>query len=214
MPAFFSVVLATWNRAPRLSKAIDSVLAQTDDDWELIVVDDGSTDDTAAVVESYRRNRRVVWVPRPHEGVWPAKNAGAAEARGRWITFLDSDDAYMPEHLAARRRCIVAGPEIRFWHGGVTVLGPPEMHSVPDADDPTRLIPLADCAIGASFVVKSTWWARLGGFDPTLWAADTDLLKRAAALESGAIARCAEPTYLYIRTPGDGVCEAERLRTR
>jgi glycosyltransferase involved in cell wall biosynthesis len=214
MPAFFSVVLATFNRGERLSLAIDSVLAQTDDDWELIIVDDGSTDVTPAVVEPYLRHRRIVWLPRAHEGVWPAKNAGAAEARGRWITFLDSDDAYTPGHLAARRCCLAARPEVRFWHGGVTVLGPPEMHRVPDAEDPSRLVPLAECAIGASFVVESGLWGRLGGFDTTLWAADADLLRRATALEGTVIARCPEPTYLYIRTPGDGVCEAERLRPR
>jgi glycosyltransferase involved in cell wall biosynthesis len=212
MPAFFSVVLATWNRADRLSRAIDSVVAQTDPDWELLVVDDGSTDATAAVVEPYRRDRRVVWLPRPHEGGWPAKNTGAAEARGRWITFIDSDDAYTPEHLAARRRCLLANPAARFVHGGVTVLGPPEMHVVPDADDPTKLVRLADCAIGGSFVVAAPLWAALGGFDAALFAADTDLLRRATALDPAAVARCPDPTYLYIRTPGDGVCEAERRR--
>ncbi|MDZ4803874.1 MAG: glycosyltransferase family A protein [Candidatus Eisenbacteria bacterium] len=212
MPAFFSVVMATWNRADRLSRAIDSVLAQSDDDWELIIVDDGSTDATAAMVTPYRRERRLVWLPRSHEGVWPAKNAGAAEARGRWITFLDSDDAYTPEHLAARRRCLAANPEARFVHGGVTVLGPEPMRWVPDAIDPTRMVPLADCAIGATFVVESRFWSVLGGFTPNRWAADADLLARAMSIEPSCVVRCDEPTYLYVRTPGEGVCEEQRLQ--
>lgn len=214
MPAFFSVVVATWNRADRLSRAIDSVLAQTDDDWELILVDDGSTDASAAVVAPYLRSRRIVWLPRPHEGVWPAKNAGAAEARGRWITFLDSDDAYTPEHLAARRRCQAAHPDARFLHGGVTILGPESMRWVPDADDPTRMVPLSECVIGATFVVESALWSTLGGFSTDLWAADTDLLHRAMSTDPAVVAQCLEPTYLYIRTPGDGVCEEQRQAAR
>ena len=94
------------------------------------------------------------------------------------------------------------------------MLGPAAMHSVPDADDPSRLIPLADCAIGGSFVVSAKLWARLGGFDASLWAADTDLLRRATALVPDGIVRCPEPTYLYIRTPGDGVCEEVRTGVR
>ncbi len=210
MPAFFSVVMATWNRADRLSRALDSVLSQTDDDWELIVVDDGSTDATAAVVAPYLKARRIVWLPRTHEGVWPAKNAGAACAHGRWITFLDSDDAYTPEHLAARRRCLSAHPAARFVHGGVTLLGPESMRWVPDAADPTRLVALADCAIGATFVVESRLWSALGGFAADHWAADADLLHRTNLLVPTEVAWCTEPTYLYIRTPGDGVCEEQR----
>jgi glycosyltransferase involved in cell wall biosynthesis len=210
MPPAFSVVLATYNRADRIARAIDSVFAQTDADWELIVIDDGSTDATEAVVAPFTRDRRVVWISRPHAGVWPAKNAGAALARGRWITFLDSDDAFTPTHLAERRAFIAANPGARFVHGGALVLGPPELQVVPDADDPTRLVPLSECVLGATFVVEQRLWHELGGFPEDHWAADRELFRRAEA--RGGVVRCEAPTYLYIREPGVGVCEEMRLR--
>lgn len=210
MPPVFSIVLATYNRADRISRAIDSVLAQTDPDWELLVVDDGSSDATEAIVAPYTRDRRVLWIPRPHAGVWTAKNAGAAEARGRWITFLDSDDAFTPAHLAERRALLAGAPSARFAHGGALVLGPPDLQFVPDADDPTRLVPLPDCVLGATFVVEQRRWHELGGFPEDHWAADRELFRRAEAL--GDVVRCEAPTYLYIREPGVGVCEEMRLR--
>jgi glycosyltransferase involved in cell wall biosynthesis len=88
-----------WNRAADVGRAIDSVCEQTLRDWELVVVDDGSTDDLAAVEARYADDPRISVVHRPHEGVGAARNAGLARARGRYVAWLDSDDTWTPEHL-------------------------------------------------------------------------------------------------------------------
>ena len=95
-----SVVMATWNRAPIIRRAIESVMAQSLPDWELIVVDDGSDDDTLLVLEGLaRRDSRIRVLPLPHGGVCRARNHGLAAARGRWVAFLDSDNTWEPPFL-------------------------------------------------------------------------------------------------------------------
>jgi len=97
-----SVVLPTHNRAHLLSRAIDSVISQTMQDWELIVVDDGSTDDTQKTVEGYRDRlgSRLVYHDQDNAGPGAARNLGIDRARGRFVAFLDSDDEFMPTKLA------------------------------------------------------------------------------------------------------------------
>jgi glycosyltransferase involved in cell wall biosynthesis len=96
-----SVVLPTYNRAGTLPRAIASILAQTWRNFELIVVDDGSSDGTAALVGAIADPRiRYLSLPR-NGGVSAARNHGVREARGRWIAFQDSDDEWLPGHLRA-----------------------------------------------------------------------------------------------------------------
>lgn len=96
-----SVVIPTYNRAHVLPRALDSVLAQTYRDFEVLVVDDGSTDETADVLAHYGdRDERVRYLVQPQNtGVSAARNRGIREARGSLVAFLDSDDAWFPEKL-------------------------------------------------------------------------------------------------------------------
>lgn len=96
----FSVVLNTYERADVVGRAIDSVLAQTYPDFELVVVDDGSTDGTAEVVQAYG-DPRVRYVARPNGGLAVARNTGLREARGALVAFMDDDDVVEPRWLAA-----------------------------------------------------------------------------------------------------------------
>jgi glycosyltransferase involved in cell wall biosynthesis len=94
-----SVVIPTFNRARYLCEAIDSVLNQTYPYWELIIVDDGSTDETQSNLETLA-DARVQVLRRPHEGnVARARNVGLERARGHYVAFLDSDDRWMPSKL-------------------------------------------------------------------------------------------------------------------
>jgi glycosyltransferase involved in cell wall biosynthesis len=93
----FSVIIAVWNGAATISRAIESVLRQTRPAHELIVVDDGSTDETAAIVARY--GSEVSYVFQPNAGVSAARNRGAAMASGEWLAFLDADDWYYPDRL-------------------------------------------------------------------------------------------------------------------
>ncbi len=94
-----SVVIPTWNRADFLPDAINSVLNQTIPVYEVLICDDGSTDNSKNIVESFA-NARVKWLPGNHVGL-PAvpRNRGVRAAKGDWIAFLDSDDIWLPDKL-------------------------------------------------------------------------------------------------------------------
>src|SRR5918996_2260783 len=95
-----SVILAVHNREGSVARAIASVLEQTYRHLELIVVDDGSTDGTRAVVESFGGS--LTLVTQAHAGVYPARNRGLRHARGDLVAFIDSDDAWLPDKLEAQ----------------------------------------------------------------------------------------------------------------
>ena len=92
-----SVIIPTYNRGWILKEAIDSVLAQEFTDYELIVVDDGSTDDTRTILDSYGQN--IIVLAQANEGVSAARNRGIAESRAQLVAFLDSDDLWLPQKL-------------------------------------------------------------------------------------------------------------------
>src|SRR5260370_8391435 len=93
-----SAIIAVYNGAATVAQAIDSVLAQTFGDLDLIVVNDGSTDGTPGILRSYGDRIRVV--DQPNRGVAAARNAGVRASRGQYIAFLDSDDAWAPPKIA------------------------------------------------------------------------------------------------------------------
>jgi glycosyltransferase involved in cell wall biosynthesis len=96
-----SIVMATYNRAATLRRAIDSVVRQDYPFWELIVVDDGSTDDTNDVLRGYDDPRIIVVHHDENRGVTAAKNIGLDHMSGEWFTFVDSDDEILPDGLSA-----------------------------------------------------------------------------------------------------------------
>lgn len=98
-----SVIIPNWNRADLLTLAIRSVQAQSFEDWELLVCDDGSTDESEKAVRSLSGDPRIRWAPGPRGGR-PAipRNRGLRLARGEWVAFLDNDDEWHPSKLAAQ----------------------------------------------------------------------------------------------------------------
>jgi glycosyltransferase involved in cell wall biosynthesis len=96
---FFSIVIPTYNRAGKLKLTLDSVIAQTFADFEVLVMDDGSTDNTKAVVEAFRDPRiRYEWAPNSGGPATP-RNRGIDAARADWVCFLDADDRWYPDKL-------------------------------------------------------------------------------------------------------------------
>ena len=128
MPTSISTIIPTRNRATLLARAIDSVLAASRPGDELIVVDDGSTDDTTAILARYAG--RVRTIVTPGLGAGAARNVGVAEASHAFIAFLDSDDEWMRDRLEIGRRLLDARPDIVFCFSdfGVRVPGEPERH--------------------------------------------------------------------------------------
>lgn len=111
----FSVVIPTYNRAGFIGRTIESVLNQRYRLLEIIVVDDGSTDNTREVVESYRSNF-ITYIKIENSERGAARNTGIAHARGEYITFLDSDDLYYPDYLSNARESIVENNYPSFFH--------------------------------------------------------------------------------------------------
>ena len=107
-----SVIIPTFNREKIISRAIDSVLHQDLLPYEVIVVDDGSTDNTFNVLKSY--NTQIKAITKIHSGVSATRNIGINEARGQWIAFLDSDDEWLPNKLSEQFAYLQKHPETRI----------------------------------------------------------------------------------------------------
>lgn len=123
-----SIIIATYQRRACVGDAIQSALAQpAAPPLEVIVVDDGSSDGSAqAVRERFSSDRRVVLLEQPHAGVAAARNLGLARARGRYVTFLDSDDVFLPGAIAAQLNALRAHPKAQAVLGEAQVdYGPP-----------------------------------------------------------------------------------------
>jgi glycosyltransferase involved in cell wall biosynthesis len=102
---FFTVVIPVYNRANVLGEAIRSVLAQSEQDFEIVIVDDGSRDDPKPVVDAFA-DPRIRYIHQENRGGGAARNAGIDAARGVFIAFLDSDDVFLPDHLTAMRKLL------------------------------------------------------------------------------------------------------------
>ena len=105
-----SVIIPTYNRKKYVTKAIDSVLRQTYDDYEIIVIDDGSTDNTRESLEKYRN--KILYIYQQNSGVSAARNAGIRLAKGEWVAFLDSDDEWIPEYLSWQMKQLHQSPQV------------------------------------------------------------------------------------------------------
>ena len=107
-----SVVIPTYNRADCLVQTLSSVFGQTHTELEILLVDDGSTDGTRALIERHWGNdSRLRYLFQSNRGVSAARNYGMREARGAYLALLDSDDAWMPWKLEAQLACLAAFPE-------------------------------------------------------------------------------------------------------
>jgi glycosyltransferase involved in cell wall biosynthesis len=199
---FFSIIIATYNRASLLKRALDSLIVQTERDWEAIIVDDESTDDTHAQVLPYlQSNHKIRYLTKVHSGEAMSKNAGINSSTGKFISFLDSDDEYSPTHLKSRKDILTKDPSIRFLHGGTTIIG---NQFVPDRFNPEKIINLNACVIGGTFFIERELLLQLSGFKNILLGTDSDLYDR--AINAGiAISETNLPTYIYHHENEDSI---------
>jgi glycosyltransferase involved in cell wall biosynthesis len=184
-----SVIIPTYNRAGLLVEAIGSVLIQTLADYELIVVDDGSTDETAGAVAGIG-DPRIRLVAQAHHGLPArARNEGIERARGRYLAFLDSDNLWDATKLADQMAALGERPGWRWCHTGLRCI---DMDGHPHPWQPTpRFAPegwIAELLLrrregvnSSSVVVERSFVLEVGGFDETfVWGEDYDLWVRLA----------------------------------
>jgi len=177
-----SVIIPTYNRAAFVVGAVESVMAQTLSDWELVVVDDGSTDGTEAILAPY--SGRLRYIRSGHRGVSAARNLGVWETRGEWLAFLDSDDLWLPRKLERQMEALEGHPETplcytdEIWVRKGRRVNPGKRHKKYSGWIFERCLPL--CIISPSSVlIRREVFSELGGFDERLPACeDYDLWLR------------------------------------
>lgn len=163
-----SVIIPAYNQGLYLKEAVQSVLGQTYPNFELIIVDDGSTDNTADVVHRFQ-DQRIRYIYQENRGLSAARNAGIQHSDGEFLTFLDSDDLFFPDKLEVLLAELEQHPEVGFVAGQAVLIdehGNPlgEVFSTPLPDDPARLLlwnPLHVCSV----MVRRLWIDRVGLFD-------------------------------------------------
>jgi hypothetical protein len=209
-----SVIITTFNRSALVLDAIKSVEQQTWTDYELIVVDDGSTDDTRVRLQPYMD--RIVYVYQSNKGLSSARNTGTRAARGRWLAYLDSDDVWLPTKLEQQFKAISAlGEAYGACFTNCNYKGNPNLsQSVFEiagfrttegfgaVSDPIRFILRETFALCIqSLLVLRSVSDRAGGFDENVaFAEDKDFIFRISFLTS--ISYVSEPLVRIDRTPG------------
>lgn len=110
---FFSVIVPVYNKEPHIARSINSILQQTFDDFEVIVINDASTDNSLEEINKFKDARiRVLQRDEPGPGGYAARNLGIKEAKAEWIAFLDADDEWFPEHLEKMHELALSFPDI------------------------------------------------------------------------------------------------------
>ena len=208
-PPLFSVIIPVFNGADRIEQAIQSVRAQSLSSWELIIIDDGSTDHTLALVEqAAARDPRIRPLRQANQGPSAARNFGILAARGRYLAFLDADDAWHPERLRAGAGHFAAHPEAGIVFSRVIL-------DVEGADGKSRVtahhacLDVADLlaenpvCTTSNMMVRAALVDRIGGFDPLMsHIEDQELLLRAAATSPWRVEGIDRPLIRYTIAAG------------
>ena len=203
---FISIILPVYNRQNYIERAIDSVFNQNYKEWELIIVDDGSNDSSANLIETYKtQSPRIKTFYQDHQSSSAARNNGIKNSKGDIITFIDSDDEYKENHLKLRLDYLNENPEIDFLHGGVEIIGD---EFVPDKYDRKKLIHLSDCVIGATFFGEKKVFSELGGFKQIPYSEDSEFLER--VVKQYKVKKIDFPTYIYHREVPDSITQMAR----
>ncbi len=190
-----SVIIPTYNRGWIIKEAVESVLTQDYKHFELIVVDDGSTDRTFDILDTYSKD--IHFIRQENRGVSAARNAGITEASGYFIAFLDSDDIWLPQKLSRQVDFFHSNPDAmicqteEIWLRNHVRVNPKKRHKKPSGMIFAPSLSL--CLVSPSAVmIKRSLFDDVGGFDETLPACeDYDLWLRIS---------CRYPVYL-IDTP-------------
>ncbi len=120
-----TVIMAAYNAANFIAYAIESILNQSFANWELIVIDDGSTDNTIEIIKNYiQLDQRVRLIQSQHIGVCQARNIGIQSAKYSWIAIMDADDIALPQRLEKQINAAIANPDVVAWGSYVQHISP------------------------------------------------------------------------------------------
>lgn len=204
-----TIIMPAYNVAPYIGEALASVMAQTRCDYEIIVVNDGSTDDLETAIAAYRT--RIVYIRQENGGVSAARNAALRVARGRYIALLDGDDVWMPNYLERLLGRLEADPQVDVIYPNAVVFGEPRLAGklIQDIYPPREPITFEglltrECMVFGSLIFKRELIDRVGTFDEGLrYGEDFDMWLRMARL-GYRFALMREPLVRYRRRAGSG----------
>lgn len=180
MIPYISVVIPSYNRSTLAAQAIESVLAQSYGDFEIVFVDDGSSDDTREVIDAYN-DSRIRYIFQENAGLGAARNTGIAQAQGRCVAFLDSDDLFLPQCLESHVNTLEQETNSGFVAGGHVFIDekgqplaarrPWQYRPCVNLLDALQALPIVPSGV----VVRKVWLDKVGGFSNMRRSEDYDL---------------------------------------
>ncbi len=215
MPHVVSVIIPTYNHAGYVSQTIESVLAQTYPNFEIVVVNDGSPDNTSDVLRPYTNSGKIVYIEQQNAGQAAARNRGLEEASGDFIAFLDDDDLWPPEKLAWQTAILREQPDV-IGVGGSIELIDASGDTIERIDLNERVLQIQDLFEGCPFwspgqtLLRRTALCAVGDFDTTVAGADDyDLYMR--LVQVGAFLVCPKLSLRYRVHDGNATNNISRM---
>lgn len=174
MEPFISIVVVTYNRARFLKDALDSILRQTFKDYEIILVDDGSTDNTKEIVTQYEG---IHYIYQEHAGISKARNTAVKAAKGKWIATLDSDDLWIEDKLQKQVDYLQTHPDCRILYTAFK-----NFTNIPNDELNKRQKELLSTTVNwylATALIDARLFDEIGMFDEAMeWGEDVDWIFR------------------------------------
>ena len=193
--SIISIIIPTFNRAHHIINAISSVIDQSFQNWELIVIDDGSTDSTAQLFKNYK-DPRIRYFHQQNAGVSKARNLGASKAKGNYLLFLDSDDCLKPDLLQRLENIkywnydLICWEVLKLLDGQVSIWKPVRLEKIYNFITATFL--------AGSICYKKEIFEKTGGFDPLLtYGENYELGLRISQIKNLKIKILKEPFLIY-----------------
>ena len=215
-----SIIIPTYNYGNYISVAIDSLLSQTYTNYEVMVIDDGSTDDTVNIVKSYNDNR-IVYIYQQNQGANTARNRGLEESQGDYLIFLDADDLLDPRHIEAYLNTAISypganiyGPWVKGWFKNNKFHVLFEKGRCPGEDLLEYWLDNWWIQTGCILWPRQNLF-KIGGWDESLHAAQDGDLAMRALVEDIPFVFCEEAPIAYVRDHKDNISisSTKSLRT-
>lgn len=204
MHPLVSIIIPAYNAGAYLRETLDSVLAQAYVNWEAIIVNDGSKDETLAIAQEYAQNdQRFLVIDQNNAGVSTARNNGFAASKGTYLSFLDADDVWDPAFLSARVKVLEESPEVGLVNGNVTTIAADSKalndhyigHGKQAVRDILEFAPKV--TIPSNLLCRRSVYEQVGGFHPELSNVADKMLFVDIARVSEIV--CLDAVHLYYR---------------